>query len=394
ECFTMNNTFNGIRLVCIPLVILSACLEPYPPPESVLDLEILVVDGFLNSTDGSATVRLSHAVPLSSDVTFEPEANATVRIHADNGDSFMLTLQDSGRYFAAGLQIVPTLKYQLRIRTSDDKEYISDYIEIKQSPEIDSVIWKPGETGLEILVNTHDNTGNTRYYRWDYLETWEYHSPATSAFKLVDNEVVFRSPEDYLHKCWNTVPSTKILIGSSFRLAEDLIRDFPLISLPQFSDKISVQYSVLVKQRALSKIEFEFWSDLQKVTEGVGSLFDSQPYEIKGNIHNASDPSIPVVGFFSGGSVMEERIFIDYRDLPANLRLRPYKYCVMDTACLIRTPSTFYPCIIDVPSLTANSLLVGELHEGSTLWGYTFTTPRCADCRIAGGTLTKPAFWP
>ena len=137
--FKMSIKDFGIKFIGASLVILTAWLEPYPPPEGTLDLDILVVDGFLNSTDGSASVRLSHAVPLSNDVTFEAEADATVRIQADDGNSFVLALQDSGVYIATGLEIDPNRKYQLQIRTSENQEYVSDFIEIKQSPEIDSV---------------------------------------------------------------------------------------------------------------------------------------------------------------------------------------------------------------------------------------------------------------
>lgn len=384
-----------IWLISLAFVMLSACLEPYPPPGNLPPVNILVVDGFMNSTDGSAIVRLSRAVPLSDKDVFRPESNATVTILTADGRTFDLVQQDSGRYSLNGMIIDPALRYQLQIRTEDGQDYFSDFVDIRQSPPIDSVTWRPGIAGLDVLVNSHDDSGNSRYYRWDYTETWEYHAPVQAAYKVINGEVLFRDPEDYLYTCWKTVPSTRILIGSSVRLTEDVIRDFPLIFIPKFSDKISIKYSMLVRQRVMDKMEYQFWSDLQKTTESIGSLFDPQPYEITGNIHSAGDGGAPVLGFFSGGSVREERLFLNYKDLPENLKERPYSFCVLDTVCLFKGPSTPYSCITDIPNLPPNPLLVGGLYDGPTLYGYTLANTRCADCRVyGGGVLTKPAFWP
>ena len=49
--------------VFLLLLILTGCIEPYNPPAIADTIDILVVDGFLNGTDSSATVQLSKATP-------------------------------------------------------------------------------------------------------------------------------------------------------------------------------------------------------------------------------------------------------------------------------------------------------------------------------------------
>jgi hypothetical protein len=256
------------------------------------------------------------------------------------------------------------------------------------------VTWRPDGDGISVMVNTHDQTGESKYYRWDYVETWEYHAPFLSAYKTENGEVIYRQPHELVYACYNTVPSTAILVGASVRLDEDVIRDFPLIYIPRVSNRLSVMYSILVQQRVIGKEEYEFWQDLQKVTESVGGLFDSQPYEILGNVHHVTSPSTPVLGYFSAGYVDQTRIFIDYLKLPEALRRRPYHGCVYDTVCIYKGPNTPYKCSIDVPNLPPNSHLVAPLFNGPTIWGYTMGTQNCADCRRQGGVLTKPDFWP
>lgn len=134
-------------------------------------------------------------------------------------------------------------------------------------------------------------------------------------------------------------------------------------------------YSILVRQRVIDKNEYEFLQDLQRVTESVGGLFDSQPYEILGNIHSL-DSSVPVLGFFSAGFTNEQRIFLRYRDLPDHLQRTPYHYCVLDTVCTVLRPDL--RCVIDLASLPLNSYLVGDLNPYFP--GYSITSKSCADC--------------
>ena len=384
-----------IRFLIISLVVSAvACVEPYPAPDVSENLSILVVDGFLDGTNGVATVRLTHTTKLIDDEEFPAEKGADVTIKSEFGDFFTLTELDSGRYRAEGLAINPAVRYQLLIDTKGGDQYISDYVIVKDSPPIDSVTWRPDGDGVSIMANTHDDTGESKYYRWDYVETWEYHAPFLSSFKVVDGEVIYRQPQELVYACYQTVPSTKILVTSSVRLEDDVIRDFKLTYIPRVSSRISVMYSILVKQRVIEEAEFEFWQDLQRVTESLGGLFDSQPYEIVGNIHHVKDPSTKVLGYFSAGFVKEQRMFLGYLDLPNELQKRPYHGCQVDTVCVIRTPSTIQNCSIDVPNLPPNSFLLGPLTEGPSIWGYTRGSEQCSDCREQGGVLTRPDFWP
>lgn len=383
------------RLMLLGLLVTTvACVEPYPVPDVADDLSILVVDGFVDASDGIATVRLTHSTKLNEDGGAPAEEGATVSIKTETGDSFTLMEQDSGRYTAEGLVIDANKQYQLYIRTNGGGEFLSDYVTVKDTPPIDSITWRPEGDGVTVMANTHDVTGQSKYYRWEYVETWEYESPFVSLFKVLNKQAVYREPHEFIYRCYRTITSTKIFVASSVQLEEDVIRDFPLTYLPRESGKISVLYSMMVSQRAIERDEYEFWQDLQRVTESLGGLFDSQPYEIVGNVHHVSDPSTPVLGYFSAGFVQKERFFLDYYDLTRDLQQIPYSGCQYDTICVFRTPSTPFKCANDVPNLPDNFPLISPIYSGPTVIGYTSSSQYCSDCRQQGGTLTKPDFWP
>lgn len=210
--------------------VVIGCIEPYSAPDIGENISIMVVDGFINATEGSATVRLTKAIALSKKDEYPAERGAQIKITSENGNSFVLLEQDSGRYYADGLTVDPSTRYQLTIRTSDNREYISDNISVMRTPAIDSVTWRPEDEGVTILVNTHDETKSSRYYKWDYIETWEYHAPYPSYLTNVGPPlyVVSRKPEEMPYYCYKTVPSTKIVVGSTVRLGDDVVRDLPL----------------------------------------------------------------------------------------------------------------------------------------------------------------------
>jgi hypothetical protein len=371
------------------LLMMIGCVEPYPAPDIGENISILVVDGFINATDGSATVRLTKAVALTKTDGYPTEKGADVTIRSENGDSFKLVEQDSGEYFATGFEIDTSTKYQLNIHTSDNRDIVSDYISIMQTPPIDSVRWRPERGGISILVSTHDQNESSRYYHWDFIETWEYRAPYPSPYRNVNNTVITLSPGEYPYTCYRTLPSTKITVASTSRLSDDVVRDFPLTYIEGLSSRLSVLYSINVRQRVIGKNEYDYMLDLQRVTESVGGLFDSQPYEILGNIRS-TDPSVPVLGYFSAGTVDEQRIFVRFTDLPEYLQKVPYHGCPLDTVCSVLRPDL--RCTIDLESLPDNSYLVAKLDPAFP--GYTRTSRACADCRVQGGVLTKPDFWP
>lgn len=385
----------GVRKVtsyCFLLMIIS-CVEPYEPPAIANDINILVVDGFVNAADGSAIVRLSHTNPVSAETAGAPETGATVVIQDQDGASFALTEDLPGSYSAREIDIIPNLKYRLLIERADNHRISSEFIELKTSPVIDSISWQVDDDRLNIFVNTHEDSGEPGYYSWDYVETWEYNSTLTSYYKLINKVPVLRESHEGIQKCWRTVPSAEIIVGSSTHLNENVIQGFPITFVPAGSGKISILYSILVRQRSLSRQEYEFWKELEKTTENLGSLFDPMPYQVKGNLHSDTDPDVEILGLFSGGSVQEKRLFIHRTELPSYLTASRAPFCPIDTVCIYKNPLGDPRCRFGLQELSGEEPLLDALYSGNTIWGYTKGSPECADCRRQGGVVTRPDFW-
>jgi hypothetical protein len=369
------------RIYALLLIVAIGCLEPYNPPEITDNIDLLVVDGFINSSDNIATVRLTKATALSDDSDEDIGVNALVQIEDENGFVQTLNAEGSGNYSLSSLQLASESKYRLAIIRNDEKRYYSEFISLTSCPQIDSITWKPStqSEGINIFVNTHDDSGQPKYFQWIFDETWEYTSRYGTNYKIVDGRVL--SQEQRLGRCWISKPSTEILIGSTTLLASNIIREFPLTFIPVRSQKVSIRYSILVKQRVLPKEAYDFWTQLKKSTESLGGLFDPLPSQVLGNVYSASDITEPVLGYFSGGEVASKRIFIRLIDLPPELRLPPVPPCQVDSITNDAIPRS------------ANTDLVAPYGTPFPIGYYRALGKNCMDCRDDGGDIIRPDFF-
>ncbi len=289
----------------------------------------------------------------------------------------------TGVYTLWSVSIGTDQQYRLRIRTSNGREYLSDYVAVKRTPPIQSVDWTAGDDGVRISVTTQDPENNTWYYRWELEETWEFMTPF--AINYIFNKRVQEPVTENISRCRKQRNPTDILLGTSARLSQALIYQFPLISLPPASEKHQIRYSILVRQAGLTREGFEYWQNLQKNTENLSGLFDPQPSQLTCNIRAVNDPAGLVFGYFSAYSVAEKRIFINRNQLPSWRRNTGFDDCTRDTLKFADyTPAYFN---------NARFAVIEEyLPESRDLLGYITASDFCVDCRLSG-TNVRPSFW-
>jgi hypothetical protein len=283
------------------------------------------------------------------------------------------------------LNLNPAIRYRIYIQTSNNKEYASDYVNLKTTPSIDSVTWTVENDGIQIYVTTHDPENNTRYYRWNAEETWQYVSAFYSSYMYKNKQMLGRYGDDLIFTCWQSDQTKEIYLGSSARLTNDVIYRQPITFTPVGSGKLMEKYSILVKQYALSQQGYEYWQILEKNTESTGSIFDAQPSELQGNIRCLTNPQEPVIGFVDASSVQQKRIFIVGRFLPFRTPNIGYEFCQLDTV-----PNT--PTDLEI-TFASNFFLPINPIGSAGIVAYTYSFKHCVDCREKGGTNIKPDFW-
>lgn len=368
------------------------CRERYDLPLNVPKTGYLVVEGVINTGAGGTTITLTRTSKLIDSFVIRQERKAVVRIEGKNNTSFALTEASAGQYVSGPLNLVNMQEYRLYIRTSGGQEYVSDYRPVIASAAKTSVSWERNNNGVQIFGDNRDLQNSSRYYHFDFEETWEFHSsyypylkyvldPITNEPKVVFLDTINYRPDTTMFKCWRTENSNRIEIASTVRLSQDSTHHL-LVTIPPASWKIGVLYSINVRQYVLSQQGYEYLSKMKKNTEQKGSIFDAQPSELKGNIHNVKDPQEPVIGFIDISNVRTQRIFISRSDIPNwGYSSGCREKVVSNTPAAIQEEG--YP----VPTSA------GDVFRGRVITFNGASDPTCVDCTLRG-VNKKPAFWP
>jgi hypothetical protein len=377
------------------------CKKPYFPPVIASGASHLVVEGMINTGADTTSIRLTHTIALSTpDGTPPPvETGASVVVQSDANASYPLTETSNGYYIAVGLNLNPSGKYRLQITTADNKVYQSDYVAAKSSPAIDSLGFQPKGDGIEINASTHDPSNNTRYYRWDYTETWIIHAAFDSQLILKTTPVdtiVFRGAPDQIYKCWQSDKSSDIILNSTAKLTNDILTSQPIGFIPSNSEKFTERYSILVKQYALTPDAYNYYQQLRKNTEELGGIFDPQPSSLTGNIHCTTNPVEQVIGYITAGTVTQKRIFISSSALPVGPQWKPvtpYSGCQLDSYLYLNPKTGNNDVATYLYTYGTINIPVETIQQpGHPPIGYTASSGACVDCTLRG-TSKAPAFW-
>src|SRR4051812_9797221 len=175
-------------LIVVPILFFT-CKEAYNPPVSSPVTGYLVVEGFINSGNGVSTITLTRTTKLDDSVAIIYENEAQVKIEDEGGATYPLNWRNSGTYISDSLSLNQASKYRIHIKSVNGSEYVSDFTAVKNTPPVDSISWNIENGGVQIYVNSHDPSNNTKYYQLKYSETWEFHSPYIKNLEYVKDPV-------------------------------------------------------------------------------------------------------------------------------------------------------------------------------------------------------------
>ena len=362
------------------LTLISGCIKQFIPAVSE-DQNMLVVEGLITDQPGHNTIKLTTSMPLGLPSQTKPLPGCVVTVSDDLGNVFSLNETDAGIYNPdPSFHGVVGRSYTLRIKTDitrSNRSYQSPPVLMKPVPPIDSIYYDkvvlsrsifdghPTGEGCQIYLNTIDPENNCKYYRWEYIETWEMRLPY-----IVPNNV-----------CWVSSNSDHINIKNTTSLTEDRIERLPINLVTNLTDRLKVRYSILVNQYSIDEEEFSYWDKLQKTVEQVGSLYDMTPASVPSNISCVEKPSEAVLGYFSVSAVKSKRIFIkdQFRGMPDL-----YNDCENAVIGIVEVP----------PNLTlgVNAWVIIVHLEPPPPFRIITYFKGCADCTVRG-TNIKPDFW-
>ena len=379
---------------------MAACVTPYNPTVTRYE-SILVVDGQLTNLTGPYKVKLSKSHKYDSGVAI-PVTGANIKIINNAGLEVQLNEISSGEYSTVDTTFhgAPGKSYKLQIKFNNEV-YESDYETLKAPVPIDKFYWeyKPqdsdGPKRVQLMLDTQDPTNKSRYYGWEYDETWKFIVPIDVAKK----------PEWKI--CYRDYSSFFITLGSTIDRNEDRIDRHNVITINESTNRLFIRYTILAKQYSLSETTYKYLNELTKLNLNQGSLYDVISYSLFSNIRCLSNKEIPVVGYFIVAGATEKRIFIDRSDLPKEFNPTDGFNDCAPAMVLVDASLKDYRLNLELDSLMSQGYAIYDsLHtigcRDKPRPGFpcitipviqmTLAKPHCFNCTVIGDNVV-PAFW-
>jgi len=374
-------------------ILLFSCQDPYTPTYKQEDANpILIIEGYIDMS-GNSRFKLSQTVPLNAEESIMPVENASFAVESEAGQTYSsFTSAGAGEYTLAHPALPMSTRYRLRIKTREN-EYLSDWLTPYATSEISGIDHQRTDTGMNILVSTVNGNDNSRYYRWEFEETWKFSARYYSALIFEGGWARFRRmpQENISTECFQQEKSSDILIGTTDNLQDNIVSRQRIQFIPNLSDKLMVRYSILVKQFSISKEAWLFWSILKKNSESVGDIFGSMPSELKGNVHNTAHPNEPVIAMIEASLPAQKRIYINSYDLPERWPVSNPYYAHCEYMEVSLEDSSVVRTLFSNPS----NIPTNEVYKNGDSpipSHYSYATRGCTDCSLIGSRKV-PDFW-
>ena len=301
--------------VSIPLFLFTACLDEIMFTSDATNEQNLVIEAKLIRGNPS-TIQ----VQVSQIATLEIEANAQiipvevkeVQLINNLGESLNLQRRDIGAYQAAIFpnsslfSVAVGQEYQVQVLTLEEDEIASTFEPLLPVPAMESI-------GFEVKEGiTLDRFENETIF--EYLE---YHL-STPLETLTHSERPFLKWNfEACYQIWDLPPPQvippfppadvcyvkeklnieKVVIFDGRNAATNRLEQFAVLE-ELLNSRYAYGHYLTILQERLSKGAYEYWSQVNQITERTGSLFEVPAGEIEGNFSMLSQPDQRVYGYF------------------------------------------------------------------------------------------------
>ena len=388
----MNNKIKkALFALFISALSATGCITEYKVELSPNDTQVLIVDGcIMENTD--AIFLLSRSFSMDKvDVPEESFINyANLTLIGSNGYVSPPAISlGRGKFRIPVEELEDDVEYGIQIVYNGDT-YQSMLSKPLRTPEIDSISWKQPEAfgPVYFYVSTHGDATDSKYYTWTCTEEWEIIAQikTTVFYSVSDNMYYHITPAPFFY-CWKKIESENYF-GSAESLGENVIINKELYQCISSGERFSSLYSVNVHQRAISKGAYEYYQNIIKMNEEIGSLFAPQPTEFLGNITCITDPAKKAMGYIEvSKNTTQKKIYIYPQELTHRI---DFMSCNLVSHAIIRDLGI-------IESYEKGYRPAGDPNQEylpESIYPADWSSSYCTDCTAKGGTKNRPDFWP
>ncbi|WP_431243877.1 DUF4249 domain-containing protein [Flavobacterium sp. P21] len=303
-------------LTLFATAILSSCTEQYIYQNQDFE-DAMTVEATLTNELKFQEIKIGRTRVLNDTVKV-PESGADVTVIDSDKNVFHFDEKD-GKYISENeFKAEPNKSYQLKITTKSGKSYVSSPQVLTTLNTIDletTVSDKDGIRGIQVSVTSFDPTNTSKYYRYEYEETYKIITPhpIETRINLVKQNgyysyVKVPAPPN-IQTCFTTKHSTGIRQTNTTDLTEDRVK-YPIRFIADTDYMLTNRYSIMVSQYTQSQATYDYYYTSKKMVDSGELLSPNQPGYVVGNIKSTTDSNEKVVGYFEVASVAKKESFL------------------------------------------------------------------------------------
>ena len=308
------NWKRNLWAVILPLVV--ACLSP-----ANLDIDPtagggrVVISGQISTLEGRTIAEVGITSPQGSRPV--PVTGAEVYVVDPGGIRIALTddFETPGKYGCSGCTGLPGQTYHLEVRLPDGRNFRSDD---ETMPLADGADQLSNDMVLEeyidfdgaliqdpvIRIYTRPTLASGGYYRW---ETEEVYLIRPTDFP---DPFGMKPPDCFVTQAAD--PQRVILFDG--RTFTGVFPEPLLVAQRSLDISFFYKHYFTVYLGSLTESAFDYWSDVRTVTNQTGSIFDSPPARVEGNIRGSG--TTKAYGYFQASNESLQRFAVQRTDLP------------------------------------------------------------------------------
>ncbi len=333
---------NIIYVFLATIIFALSCVSPYEIRYST-KANLLFVEANLNDYDDDQYIKIGYNVPRDGDPTFEVIENAKVSVFEANTIEYQTKFSKEGFYkLPKQFKVKINTPYSLKIALETGEVYTSSNESlIKKAPAIDSLYAVYKTTGInydnrnlsghEIYLDLKDSPSKDDYYLWRW-KLYEKRDICVSCYggrfftNPLPNGVCSREPSleyyglTYDYEC--NADCWKIIFSKQLNIMSDKYNNGTKINNRLLGGIPFLQYRpalVQAEQYLISKDAYYFYNLVSNQAQTTGTLTDSPPAPLSGNIKNRSNPSEFVGGIFSVSSKSVKTFWLERLERTANI---------------------------------------------------------------------------
>lgn len=310
-------------------LLFGGCLSPIEV-ETVNLAGILTVDGQVSTIPDQNRILLGETA--DSDRLPVPLLDGQVTLFDDLGNNYPYHEDDivQGQYLLDNFSGIPGRSYHVEIITPSGKVYQSVPEKLPENTSQFSTSYQivdeeytdfEGTILTDHFVKIFCNVSlppseHPRYLKWFIQEDF--------LLSPTDFPDPFNAVPPPCFVAQNADPQTLVLIDESkinTSSIENMVIGSRIVDWTFLERHYFTTY-----QSSLTKEAFEYWRKVDILANQVGSIFDTPPAKIKGNISNVNDPNEVVLGYVMAANQSMDRFFLLPYDFPFPLLMEPCTY--------------------------------------------------------------------